>query len=343
MKKIKSIFAFVLALVLCIGMREMPLAAETGTAYVATATAYYKHPVTGTVEDAGNNEGLGQSMTESVLHSKALIEKTDSGKLYATVRIFLTDNIENVKFWTQSRGASSFQSVSATLMQENIGGVYCSDYRFQIPAENAVVKASFYVTPMGRDVIFYLDFSNLKEGSSDFIVSVQKGQSSSQTSTETTANTTTQTTNSANTSTQAGSSNSQTTTNTNNSTNTTSNNKTTTTTSTDSSKSTSKSEETTEKESSTTTDTTKTTEQTSLGMELINEADGLVVSDSELLGENADSETTEQADQTKEDMVIPALSWTLVWQCILIITLPSLIIGGGVFGMLIFLKTREED
>ena len=55
-------------------------------------------------------------------------------------------------------------------------------------------------------------------------------------------------------------------------------------------------------------------------------------------------ENLEEGKETeKEAIVIPALSWTLVWQCILIITLPSLIIGGGIFAILIFLKKREEE
>lgn len=329
MKQIKKMVVFLLAVVLCVGSIKVPIkAAETGTAYIAKATASYKHPVTGVIEDAGNNEGLGQSMTESVLHAKALIEKTESGKIYATVRIFLTDNISDIKFWTQKRGASSFNSVSATLMQENIGGVYCSDYRFQIPSEDAVVKASFYVTPMGRDVVFFFDFSNLKEGSDDFLVSVGQGTTSEQTK-ESLANQTVET---ATTETKTEVVEVENTTKTSS----------TEETSKETTASEEKEEETKAEESSDETKVAEETTESSSGMDLINEAEGLVLSDDTLLQDTSD-QTAEDTENSTANTVIPALSWTLVWQCILIITLPSLIIGSALFGALIFLKKREED
>lgn len=329
MKQIKKMVVFLLAVVLCVGSIKVPIkAAETGTAYIAKATASYKHPVTGVIEDAGNNEGLGQSMTESVLHAKALIEKTESGKIYATVRIFLTDNISDIKFWTQKRGASSFNSVSATLMQENIGGVYCSDYRFQIPSEDAVVKASFYVTPMGRDVVFFFDFSNLKEGSDDFLVSVGQGTTSEQTK-ESSANQTVET---ATTETKTEVVEVESTTKTSS----------TEETSKETTASEEKEEETKAEESSDETKVAEETTESSSGMDLINEAEGLVLSDDTLLQDTSD-QTAEDTENSTANTVIPALSWTLVWQCILIITLPSLIIGSALFGALIFLKKREED
>lgn len=329
MKQIKKMVVFLLAVVLCVGSIKVPIkAAETGTAYIAKATASYKHPVTGVIEDTGNNEGLGQSMTESVLHAKALIEKTESGKIYATVRIFLTDNISDIKFWTQKRGASSFNSVSATLMQENIGGVYCSDYRFQIPSEDAVVKASFYVTPMGRDVVFFFDFSNLKEGSDDFLVSVGQGTTSEQTK-ESSANQTVET---ATTETKTEVVEVENTTKTSS----------TEETSKETTASEEKEEETKAEESSDETKVAEETTESSSGMDLINEAEGLVLSDDTLLQDTSD-QTAEDTENSTANTVIPALSWTLVWQCILIITLPSLIIGSALFGALIFLKKREED
>lgn len=320
----KRIVVFLLALIVCINIKEVPRASELGTAYLAKATSYYKHPITGVVEDAGNNEGLGQSMTESVLSSSALVEKTNSGKLYATVRIFLTDNISEVKFFTQKRGETSFKSVSATLMQENMGGTYCSDYRFAIPSEDAIVKASFYVTPMGRDVIFYFDFSNLKEGSGDFIVSV-KQETKSQTTNQTVEKVNSEEKEQINSS----------------------------------SASTQEEKEETKNEIDEQADTEEksnqegkeaTTEKESVAgkspaEQLLDQTQGLVLSDTSVLGtEEGSTENLEEVKETeKEAIVIPALSWTLVWQCILIITLPSLIIGGGIFGILIFLKKREEE
>lgn len=47
------------------------------------------------------------------------------------------------------------------------------DFRFDIPNENAIVRCTFYVVAMGRDVVFYIDFDNIREGSGDFVTSVE--------------------------------------------------------------------------------------------------------------------------------------------------------------------------
>lgn len=269
-----------------------------GTAYVAKATPYYKHPVTGEIEDPGNNEGIGQSMTESVLYKKALIEETTDGKLYATVRIFLTDNINNIKIWTQKKQEDSWKKVSTQVMQENLGGKYCSDYRFEIPEITAVMRMSFYVTPMGRDVIFYFNFSNLKKGSADFVTSVKttKTVTEKAAATKTEAKTSDTTVNSV--------------------------------TGTQEQKSVSRTE--TKREPKNTASPT--------GEELVEEADGLVLSDDSLLsGENDVAEEDRESDEAEKTVSASEetkqegneavrVSWVLVLQCILIITVPSLIL-----------------
>jgi cobalamin biosynthesis Mg chelatase CobN len=51
-----------------------------------------------------------------------------------------------------------------------------SDFRIQIPNESCIVRCTFYVVAMGRDVVFYIGFSNLYNGSGDFITSVEVTQ-----------------------------------------------------------------------------------------------------------------------------------------------------------------------
>lgn len=142
--------------------------------YLADATPYYAHPYTGVIEDSGGESSsvLGQSMTESALCPQALIEVDSSGNMYATIRLSLMDNIENPQFMVQEDGYSSFYDVSADCMQENLDN-NTSDFRISIPNENSIVRSTFYVVPMGRDVIFYIGFSNLTEGSGDFVASVE--------------------------------------------------------------------------------------------------------------------------------------------------------------------------
>jgi hypothetical protein len=303
-----------------------------GNVYTAAANPYYRHPVTGIVEDAGNNEGIGQGMTESVLNPVALIEETGDGTIYVTVRYYLAEYISGVQFWTQKREDTDWNSASYTITQENLGGEYCTDYRLEIPTEDAVVKSSFFVSPMGRDVIFYMDFSDFTEGNGDFIVTGDTGSA-----VKTSDNTGSQDIPAANVSGTG----------------------------------------TAEEESG---NAAVTEAETGSARALIASAQGLVLSDETLLGTGGGTNTLETGDGTnalktvdgtntseaqvqgadipdengetsvvKEnpagdaaEEIIPALSWKLVWQCIMIITLPGFLVGGGLLILLNYLKEGDR-
>ena len=148
-------------------------AIDTGI-YTAKCTPYYVHPVTGVVEDRGGieSEGIGQPMTDSATYPTALIEVDPSGNTSATVRLSLMDNIENVAFKVQENGNAPFNDVSYDIMQENLDD-NTTDFRMQIPSENCYLRATFYVVPMSRDVVYYIGFSDLQPGSADFVTSVE--------------------------------------------------------------------------------------------------------------------------------------------------------------------------
>lgn len=184
-------------LVLVIGCSPIHVSANSAGIYTVQATPTYRHPVTGDIEDPGNNEGIGQSMTESVIYNTALMEIDTNGKMYATARYYLTDQISDVKVWTQKRGASGWTSASTTITQENIGGKPCSDYRFAVPSKDAIVKTSCYVGAMGRTVIFYYSFSNLKSGSADFVTTIKVDTNSSSTTTSSNSDSNSETTTSS--------------------------------------------------------------------------------------------------------------------------------------------------
>jgi hypothetical protein len=156
------------AVLLILPVSGVSASALDAGAYVAVAVPHYQHPVTGAVEDAGNNPPLGQSMCESTLYPQALIEKDAKGGIYATLRLNLMDNIENISFRTQKAGKGSYQGAPAAVTQEDLRNNR-SDFRIRIPGENVVVRVTFFVKPMGRDVIFYVTFKGLKGGKGDFV------------------------------------------------------------------------------------------------------------------------------------------------------------------------------
>lgn len=178
--KVKKIFCgFATALVIMAGalaaFQETAKAATYGI-YTVTAMPYYAHPVTGEMEDSGQNPGIGQGMTESVLDEQALLEVDEDGNHFVTVRFFLMDNIEDVGLSVQEDAESEFVDVASTVMKEDMEEA-TSDLRFAVPDENAIVRASFYVVPMGRDVVFYITFSDPVSGSGDFVTGIEVDES----------------------------------------------------------------------------------------------------------------------------------------------------------------------
>ena len=175
MRNTRKIGVFLSGILLISGL-SMNLTAKAldNGIYTAKCTPYYVHPITGTVEDRGgiDSVGIGQPMTDSATYPEALIEVDPDGNVFATVRLSLMDNIENVAFKVQADGNSPFYDVSYDVMQENLDA-NTTDLRMQIPNENSYLRATFYVVPMSRDVIYYIGFSDFQSGSSDFITSVE--------------------------------------------------------------------------------------------------------------------------------------------------------------------------
>jgi hypothetical protein len=145
----------------------------TPGAYIVVAHPYYKHPVTGVMEDSGQNPAIGQGMAESVLGEEALLEVYEDGSVYVTARFSLMDNIENIKLSTQSGAESGYVPTEFTIVKESMGegSDAKADIRFEIPGADAIARAEFSVIAMGRDVIFFMNFTDPVPGEGDFITS----------------------------------------------------------------------------------------------------------------------------------------------------------------------------
>lgn len=170
----RAICSMVVMLALVAGITSIPVLAASNGIYTATATSHYKHPTTGKIEDSGGEGSyvLGQSMADSALNKAALVEVDPQGNTFVTVRLNLMDNIQNPQFQVDGSRNGNFSSVSATVMQEDFTN-NTTDFRIQVPSENAIIRCNMYVIPMGRDVIFYITVGNLQSGSGDFVTSVK--------------------------------------------------------------------------------------------------------------------------------------------------------------------------
>lgn len=158
MRRIRRVLCPAVILLLVFGLFSLTARAAAGTVYTCTINPCYAHPVTGKIEDAGGSSSTatGQGMVEGALSGSGILEVTDGGEYYLTVRMSLMDYSSGHSFQVQEVGGSGWSSVEASRTgsgSDDSGTT--ADMRIQVPSESCVVRCSMYVEPMGRDVIFY--------------------------------------------------------------------------------------------------------------------------------------------------------------------------------------------
>lgn len=144
-----------------------PVQAASGNVYTCVIHPSYAHPVTGVIEDSGGEASYatGQGMVDGAIYTTGILEVTDSGEYYLTIRMSLMDYTSNHSFWVQNAGDSGWSSPAVGVTgngTDNNGAT--ADICMQVPGENCVVRGSMYVEAMGRDVIFYLYPSDYTAG-----------------------------------------------------------------------------------------------------------------------------------------------------------------------------------
>lgn len=167
--KICSVFmTLALAITLMAGFPAVNAYAASGTVYTCTINRSYSHPVTGVIEDSGGEASYatGQGMVESCVNTTGILEKTDGGAYYLTIRLSLMDYTSGHSFQVQSYGDSGWSTPSeiGTTATGSDSNGSTADVCIRVPSENCVIRGSMYVEPMGRNVIFYVYPSNYKSG-----------------------------------------------------------------------------------------------------------------------------------------------------------------------------------
>ena len=172
-KRVKKVFAGLLAALLLAvtgaGAEPLPVKAVGGSVYTCVIHPCYAHPVTGVIEDSGGEASYatGQGMVDGAVYTTGILELTDSGEYYLTIRMSLMDYTSGHSFWVQNVGDSGWSTpaLGVTGNGTDSNGA-TADICIQVPSENCVVRGSMYVEPMGRDVIFYLYPSDYTAGNS---------------------------------------------------------------------------------------------------------------------------------------------------------------------------------
>lgn len=147
--------------------------AKAAEVYSVEVVPCYQHPVTGVEEDTGHNPGLGQAMCEAQVQTQGLVEIEDDGSIWLTARWNMVDTQTNVSFNIQTWGDSGWIPVDYEVVRQVQDEYVVTDFRIQLNSLDDIVRATNYVEPMGREVIFYYYLQNLTEGSGDFETNIQ--------------------------------------------------------------------------------------------------------------------------------------------------------------------------
>lgn len=178
--------AWALAGVAAVALVAAPVPAQAAQTSIQTVavTPSYANPATGVIEDSGGtaNQALGESMTASCVFDQALVERAADGRLYATMRFRLIDQISAVSVDVSGDGGATFAAADVQEMQRDVSHGDGSqdnvgDYRFEIPAADAVVRVHLDVVPMGRAVVCFAALGAATEGNPNgFVESVVAGE-----------------------------------------------------------------------------------------------------------------------------------------------------------------------
>ena len=168
-KKNKRFWGGVIAAAL-LAITALPVYAMEDGAYTVTRTTSYANPETGQTADGGTNIALGDSMCASIVEETVLVEQSQ-GKTYVTLGIGLISNVSDVRI--QVQGADGVYK-NAEIIQTGScerNGDGCNHYRFEVDSADLYISPILYVTPMGRDVQFFvkLDMTAPQAGTGNFV------------------------------------------------------------------------------------------------------------------------------------------------------------------------------
>ena len=187
-KILSAIMTCVLAITLMAGFPAVKAYAASGTVYSCAINRCYAHPVTGVIEDSGGESSYatGQGMVEGCVYSNGILEVTDDGAYYLTIRMSLMDYTSGHSFQVQSVGDSGWSTPSEIGITGNgsDSNGTTADVCMRVPSENCIVRGEMYVEPMGRDVIFYLYPSDYSEGNNTDMNATMVTESSNGTAVE---------------------------------------------------------------------------------------------------------------------------------------------------------------
>lgn len=180
-RTVAGLFALCCALAACLAVPGgvEPAYAEVSAVYTATANPSYSNPDTGAVEDAGGSAQsvLGTSMVQSITGQQAYVEKDVDGAVFLTLRMAQAAEVGAVSIASDVDHDGTFDEAQPAQVMKNDAAENKVDVRARIAGEQATLRVNMYVNAMGREVVYFVTLSDMREGNAaGFVETVVPGE-----------------------------------------------------------------------------------------------------------------------------------------------------------------------
>lgn len=140
----------------------IPTAANTAAAVsqqALQALPSYANPLTGVIEDSGQNPELGQGMAENLIlrtPAEMLIDAEDN--IFITFRVGLVEESQDLIIQLLDADGNPDRTLPYSIV-ENLPDLNARDIRINVPDEHPVLRISLVSIPMGREVVCFASFA----------------------------------------------------------------------------------------------------------------------------------------------------------------------------------------
>jgi len=123
------------------------------------AVPSYVNPLSGKIEDTGNNPGLGQGMVENLIMKTPTTLLVDAeGSTFITFRAGLVAETQDFALELLNPDGSVKEALPYNIIAEQPEN-NTRDIQVQVPGIDAVLRVSLVSIPMGREVVGFISFA----------------------------------------------------------------------------------------------------------------------------------------------------------------------------------------
>jgi len=123
------------------------------------AVPSYVNPITGEIEDPGQNPELGQGMSENlIMRTPATLLVDSEGSTFITFRIGLVEESQDLIVELLDSQGQAAETLPYSIVEEHPDD-NARDIRVMVPDEDPVLRISLISIPMGREVVCFASFA----------------------------------------------------------------------------------------------------------------------------------------------------------------------------------------